>query len=254
MHNKANKLLTAVCLSASLAVVPTIKSSAQPSPEWSYGGAENPTRWAGLSPKFQLCEIGRNQSPINFSQANRKNSGKIEFNYQSTPLEVINNGHTIQVNYPKGSSINVNGKTYELLQFHFHTPSEHTVNQQAYALEGHLVHRNQDGKFAVVGVFLKEGDRNPFLESIWKNLPAKGKTQKISNVKIDASRLLPTSNSYYSYEGSLTTPPCSEGVTWIVMKRPIEASKEQIAKFASLYNVNARPVQPINGRQIWSID
>lgn len=254
MLNQTQKLLTTVCLSASLVVVPSIKSSAEPASDWGYGGAGNPTRWAELSPEYKLCEAGRDQSPVNFDKASSKNLGKIEYNYQPSTLEVVNTGHTIQVNYPKGSSIKINGKLYELLQFHFHTPSEHTVDEEAYALEGHLVHRNQEGRLAVVGVFIKEGNQNSFLESIWQNLPEAGKSKKVSNVKIDASRLLPASNSYYSYEGSLTTPPCSEGVTWIVMKTPIEASKEQIAKFVSLYEVNARPVQPINGRQIWSND
>lgn len=227
-----------------------VLASEKKAPHWSYGGAENPTQWGQLSKDFSLCELGRDQSPINIEDAVPGNSALIEFNYQSTPLEIVNNGHTIQINYGEGSSATIAGENYNLLQFHFHTPSEHTLNQKASAMELHLVHQNASGQLAVVGVMIDKGAQNPVLEAIWSNLPSKEGTKRPTHKMTNAKDLLPPGRSYYSYPGSLTTPPCSEQVSWNVMAQPIQASEEQIATFASVYPVNARPVQPTNGRII----
>ena len=220
--------------------------------DWSYGGAGNPTRWAELSEEYAVCETGNSQSPVDIATETQpqENSSKIEFNYQPMPLAVTNNGNTIQVNYPQGSSIKIKGQEYQLLQFHFHTPSEHTVDENAYAMELHLVHQNSEGNLAVVGVFIKQGQENATLQPIWENIPSEKGVKEVSTVTIDASSLLPENREYYSYTGSLTTPPCSEEVSWNVLKMPIEASAEQIEQFMEIYQMNARPVQPLNQRKV----
>ena len=144
----------------------------------------------------------------------------------------------------------INDEKYELVQFHFHTPSEHEINNKAAAMELHLVHRNEAGKLAVVGVMLTKGKENSLIKEIWENIPATGKTNTVSNIKINAANLLPSSKSYYSYTGSLTTPPCSEGVKWNVFVEPITVSEEQIEAFEKIYQVDARPIQPTNRRAI----
>lgn len=220
------------------------------SSHWEYGGAENPTQWGQLNRDFRLCEFGKSQSPISIKNAVVSTPASINFDYKPSPLVVINNGHTIQVNYEQGSSVNIDGEKYSLLQFHFHTPSEHTINGKASALELHLVHRNDAGNLAVVGVLLTEGNANPVIEEVWKNIPETGKTNTVSDRLINAANLLPKSKAYYSYSGSLTTPPCSEDVKWHLLVEPMTVSEEQVETFAKIYQVDARPIQPTNGRTI----
>jgi carbonic anhydrase len=219
---------------------------------WSYGGSRNPTRWGELSEDYILCETGKSQSPIDLPQEipADETAQPINFNYQRIPLTIKNNGHTIQVNYAPGSSIQINGETYQLLQFHFHTPSEHTVDEKAYGMEMHLVHQNHAGNFAVVGVLIEEGEENYFLQPLWDHFLESEGEKKLEKLMINAQSLLPEKREYYRYDGSLTTPPCSEGVNWYVMKTPIEASAEQIEQFMKIYQMNARPVQPLNRRKI----
>ncbi|PZO40682.1 MAG: carbonate dehydratase [Pseudanabaena frigida] len=217
---------------------------------WGYGGSENPTQWAKLSNDFALCELGRDQSPINIQDAVDGSPAKITFNYNPSPLEVVNNGHTIQVNYAPGSTVNINGDKYSLLQFHFHTPSEHNINEKAAAMELHLVHRNELGQLAVVGAMINKGKENSLIEDVWKNIPAVGETNTVSDRLVNATDLLPKSKAYYSYEGSLTTPPCSEGVKWNLFVEPLTLSEAQIDAFEKMYQVDARPLQPINGRVV----
>lgn len=221
---------------------------------WGYEGEFAPENWGELAPEFSTCKTGQKQSPINLQKkASSSNLPAIQFDYKYSPLEVINNGHTIKVKYAPGSSISIAGKRYELLQFHFHTPSEHQINSQTYPMVAHLVHKSSDGDLAVIGVLMKEGKANNFISALWSNIPKQSKTQKvIRGIQINASALPPANQSYYNYPGSLTTPPCSEGVNWIVLKTPIEVSKEQIQQFQSIYNGNARPVQPLNNRQVKS--
>ncbi|MGF1478606.1 MAG: carbonic anhydrase [Cyanophyceae cyanobacterium] len=220
-------------------------------PHWSYGGAANPTQWGRLGHDFALCEVGRDQSPINIDADNAIVGAKaeIDFNYGSVPLVVVNNGHTIQVNYAEGSTVRISGEEYELVQFHFHTPSEHTTSGQAYAMELHLVHRNAVGELAVLGIMMTEGIAHSAIATIWEHVPGE-KTKAVAESTINAADLLPSSVNYFSYGGSLTTPPCSENVRWYVFAEPIQVSQEQIDRFENLYPVNARPTQPINGRQI----
>lgn len=172
------------------------------------------------------------------------------FNYQASPLAVTNNGHSIQVNYAPGSTIDIDGAVYQLLQFHFHTPSEHQIAGKVAAMELHLVHRNTAGKLAVVGVMITEGRENPEIAKIWNAIPPSGNTNSIGNINFNAVNLLPAHKSYYSYAGSLTTPPCSEGVNWNILAEPITVSNAQLKKFQQFYPVNARPIQLTNTRKI----
>ena len=250
-------LLTTVIfgtITLGFATIPNVQANDQ-TVHWGYQGAGSPSEWGKLSPEFVTCEAGHSQSPIDIHSGKKKllsepDNTSIEFNYQSAPLEVVNNGHTIQVNYPKGSSVKIDGQKYELLQFHFHTPSEHTVEGEAYPMEVHLVHQNRSGEYAVIGLLLKEGQDNQLMKKIWKEIPTTGVTKTVSDISVNASSFLPANQTHYSYRGSLTTPPCSEGVRWYVMKEPIEASQEQIEQFRAIYKLNARPVQPLHGRVI----
>ena len=215
---------------------------------WSYNGENDPSHWGDLNSEYLICKTGSQQSPINFEEAQITNLPNIEFNYKNTSFKIINNGHTIEEKYEPGSFIKIDGKRYELLQFHFHAPSEHTVDGKHYPVEAHLVHKSEDGKLAVIGVFMKEGSSNDFLETVWTHIPTQEGEKMVQGVSVNASVLPPEDKSYYNYIGSLTTPPCSEGVSWNVMKTPIEVSSEQIAKFTAVYSGNARPVQPLNRR------
>ena len=194
------------------------------------------------------------QSPIDIETKDVTPAGDlapIRFNYQLSPLKIINNGFTVQVSYDAGSSITVNGESYELIQFHFHHPSETTIDGQKYDLELHLVHRNAQGKLAVVAVLLKSGAQNPPLRELWSYLPKDiGHEAEHKKVQLNAADFLPNDRNYYKFSGSLTIPPCTEGVTWLVMRTPVEVSPTQIAAFANLYPLNARPLQPLNGRSV----
>ena len=230
-----------------------VASKQKEKPHWGYIGEEGAENWSKLSPEFSSCELGIAQSPINIESPIEAKLNELEFDYQNSPLRIINNGHTIQVNYQSGSVLKLDGESYELVQFHFHHPSEHKVNDQNFPMELHLVHQNKKGSLAVVGVFLKQGEANKALEAIWKVLPDKqGKEQRIPNVEINASELLPTDQEFYRYYGSLTTPPCSETVNWIVYQQPIEVSVAQVEKFSKLFPINARPVQNLNRRFLLS--
>lgn len=219
--------------------------------QWSYQGQEAPEYWGKLATEYNTCAIGNQQSPIDIriQNVNDAELKEIEFAYKQTSLYIVNNGHTIEVDYAPGSFITLDGKKYNLLQFHFHDPSEHTVDGFNYPMEVHLVHQNPDGDLAVVAVFLEIGNENQVLKPLWENIPAeKGVTKTVAE-EINAAELLPTiSKNYYRYYGSLTTPPCSEIVNWIVMKEPIQVSSQQVKDFATLVGKNSRPTQNIGHR------
>lgn len=216
---------------------------------WSYVGAEGPTHWGNLSPAYGQCGTGSLQSPIDIPRHVASSTAAIEFHYRSTPLELINNGHTIQANYAPGSYILLDDERFELLQFHFHGLSEHTVGGRPFAMEAHFVHQSASGHLAVVGVFLKQGATNPFLGSLWDHLPQEANQKEApTGVSINGADLLPEDRSLIQYSGSLTTPPCSEGVFWNLLQTPVEVSEGQVASFTAIFRSNARPVQPLNGR------
>jgi carbonic anhydrase len=220
-------------------------------PHWSYGGHGGPAEWAAIDPANATCNLGKHQSPIDIHGAKTADLPAIAFHYQPSPLAVVDNGHTIQVNYAPGSWIGVGGARYELVQFHFHKPSEEKIDGKTHAMVAHLVHRNADGKLAVVAVLLDGGGRNAMIDAIWNHLPGeKEKEAVVSGVSVDASELLPNDHGYYTFQGSLTTPPCSEDVTWLVLKSPLGIANDEIEHFGTLFPMNARPTQPTNGRPI----
>ena len=222
-----------------------------PHPHWGYDGENGPSHWASLDPAYRACEVGKHQSPIAINDPTPKNLPAIEFSYQATPLKIIDNGHTIQVSYAPGSFITVNHHQYELQQFHFHHPSEEEVNGRSYPLVGHLVHKDAAGKLAVVAVLMDEGTANDVIQAIWTHLPEEqGKEVERVGLTVDATKLLPATRGYYTFTGSLTTPPCTEGVTWFVLKTPSQISRDEIALFAKHYPHNARPLQAANHRTI----
>jgi carbonic anhydrase len=240
----------ALCFFAALAPV-ALGQDAKPVHEWSYSGAERPKNWGTIKPDYQTCKIGHQQSPIDIRGAKKEALPPIQFDYKPATLKIINNGHTIQINYPPGSFITIGDKKYELKQFHFHHPSEEHINGKGYDMAAHLVHADSDGKLAVVAVLLKKGSANDMIAKIWENLPkTEGPESEVAGVEINASALLPSQTGYYTFAGSLTTPPCSESVTWFVLKNPSEISKTEIAAFGKIFPHDARPIQPTNGRTI----
>ena len=218
---------------------------------WGYQGNSGPQFWGDLQRDYHLCKAGNTQSPIDLTGAEGGVPAQIEFDYHLTPLSIVNNGHTIQVNYAPGSGITINGKRYELLQFHFHTPSEHAIEGGRSAMEMHLVHKNTAGQLAVIGIMMNLGEENMALSEIWPQLPRRaGDEQKIKGVLVNARDFLPRNATYFRYMGSLTTPPCSEGVNWYVMNTPVTVSVAQVESFARIIGENARPLQAINNRLI----
>jgi carbonic anhydrase len=222
-------------------------------PHWAYSGADGPSHWGDLSADFSACKDGKSQSPINITKGSSAELNDIEFDYKSSKLDIVNNGHTIQANYDSGSSIKVNGKKFDLLQFHFHGPSEHTVDGEHARMEMHLVHKADDGALGVVGVMIEEGRHNANFDNAWNNLPQHAGDHKDVGVVMKAASLLPDSRKYTTYSGSLTTPPCSEGVTWLVLNEPVKMSAKQIERFAKIVEKNNRPVQPVNGRSLRAV-
>jgi carbonic anhydrase len=214
---------------------------------WEYDGDSAPETWPVCT-----SDCGGNaQSPVNIAGATTDASlMALETHYEQVPIELINNGHTVEFEYEAGSVLKLNGDDYALLQFHFHTSSEHTVDGTQYPMEAHLVHRNSAGALAVIGIFFEEGSENAFLKNFSDHLPAAAEDHFSSEDVVNVESLLPSNAHYYTYTGSLTTPPCSEIVTWLVMKAPVEASALQISAMHSIVHDNYRPVQPLNGRTI----
>lgn len=222
-----------------------------PPAHWEYTGEEGPDHWGELDPNYAACRTGLAQSPIDISGALAGDLTPIAFSYQASALNIFNNGHTIQVNYDAGSSILYNEDTYQLLQFHFHHPSEHTINGQSFPMELHLVHKDASGNLAVVGVMLAEGAAdNPAFSVVFDNLPTEKGDPQPTELTIDAASLLPAETLYDTYSGSLTTPPCTQGVRWLVLQTPVEVSAAQLDAFGAIFAMNARPVQPLNTRDL----
>lgn len=220
-------------------------------PEWGYSGSDGPDHWGSLTPDFAPCKTGRRQSPIDIVGAHSKNLPPIVFDYKPEGLKVIDNGHTIQVNFDRGNSITIGTKRFNLIQLHFHHPSEEQIGGRSYDMVIHLVHSDDGGNLAVIAVLLTKGKSNAMVQSIWEHLPEqKRKESLVSGVEINPAKLLPTDREYYAFSGSLTTPPCKEGVSWFVLKTPTEVSPAEITHFAMRYPNNARPVQPLYGREV----
>lgn len=217
---------------------------------WGYFGEGGPAAWAQLKPEFGLCGRGTRQSPIDIRDGIAVDLEVPKFDYRPSGFSVIDNGHTVQVNVAPGNTVEVTGRRYELVQFHFHRPSEERINGRQYEMSVHLVHRDADGRLAVVAVVLERGAAQPVVQQVWNNLPLEKNEIVAAQTAIDLTALLPTDMRYYTYMGSLTTPPCSEGVLWMVMQQPVPVSTAQIGIFSRLYPMNARPVQQSAGRLI----
>ena len=220
---------------------------------WTYDGDTGPQAWANLKPEFNVCAIGKRQSPINIedSATLQGPAEPIIFNYSPSNGTVVNNGHTIQVDLAGDNSITVRGTNYKLVQFHFHHPSEERVNYKGFAMVAHLVHKSQEGQLAVVAVLLEPGQVNPLINKVWTYMPLdSGDKVRMPTSLVEMNELLPNDQRYYQFMGSLTTPPCSEGVLWLVLKQPMTVSREQLRLFSQLFPNNARPVQSANSRTI----
>lgn len=217
-------------------------------PHWEYRGKHGPDHWAEIDRANKVCAVGNQQSPIDLKGSIRADVEPLSPKWNKGAAKIINNGHTIQVNMPSGNVLKRDGLDYELLQFHFHAPSEHLVDDKAYPMEMHFVHRHaESGKLAVVGVFLTPGETNSTFAALAGNFPQHAGDEGTVPAFTPAE-LLPSSLHYWTYEGSLTTPPCSEIVTWLVVSQPLTVSAEDIKRFTSIYSANARPVLPTNRR------
>lgn len=220
-------------------------------PHWAYHGHHgNPAQWGELDQRFEACAKGTQQSPIDIRNTVRAELPALDFQYGSVSPTLVNNGHTVQVNVAPGQSLTVGDKRYELLQFHFHTPSEESVGGKRAAMVAHFVHRDAAGHLGVVAVLMQQGATNAAYQPLFKHLPRAGETITVEGLSLDLAQLLPQQRGYYAYEGSLTTPPCTEGVHWHVLKQPVKLGAEQIKAFRRLFNANARPLQPIHGRAV----
>lgn len=220
---------------------------------WDYEGANGPERWGQLKPEFNACAIGQRQTPIHIqeTQTLQGPAEPLQFAYRPSGGSVVNNGHTIQVDLEGDNTLTVRGSTYRLLQFHFHHPSEEKVNHKGFAMVAHLVHRNEQGQLAVVAVLIDPGEASPLIQKVWTHMPLDVNDRvRLPDGLIDMTELLPQDQRYYQFMGSLTTPPCTEGVLWMVLKQPMTVSREQMRLFAQLYPMNARPIQPVNGRVV----
>jgi carbonic anhydrase len=248
----ARVTLTLTVIVATLVAV----ARAQWKTPWDYEGARGAAHWSELDPDYAPCNTGKEQSPIDIQRAEQESLPSLRFQYRSGPLKyLIDNGHTIRVNYHDapggGNLLNVGGDRYHLTQFHFHRPSEEHVHGKQYAMVVHLMHDSADGKSVGVAVLIKAGRPNATVQRIWEHMPRiVGSEQDIAGVDVNPADLLPADTAYYTYEGSLTAPPCTEHVTWFILKTPLELSAGQIKAFAKLYPHDVRPVQPLNGRTV----
>jgi len=255
-----------------VAMISAASVYAKSNAHWGYSGHEGPKNWATLTVDNFACS-GKNQSPVNLTGFIAADLKPLKFNYQLGGYEIINNGHTVQVNYENGSSLELDGQTFNLLQVHFHAPSENHINGQSYPMKAHLVHANEQGDLAVVAIMFKQGipnkdlavkkdkygnrvivatpSANRWLKTIWSKMPKNAGEKHALLEKVNVADILPKDQAYYRFNGSLTTPPCSEGVRWLVIKDIVPVEKQQINAFINiLHEPNNRPIQPINSRNI----
>ena len=242
----------AVWLAAATLAAAASAARAEEHAHWSYSGATGPEHWASEDAAYAACGSGKHQSPIDIEKTSVEALPPIEFAYRPIPLTVTDTGHSFQVNAPPGSGgFTVGGGRYDLVQFHFHRPSEEEIHGHRQAMVVHLVHKNDKGELAVVAVLIQTGEPNAFLEEVFDHFPPKGTTEtKVAGTTVNIGDLLPQSHGYYTFEGSLTTPPCTEQVRWFVLKSPVHASKAQVQQFAARYPHDARPVQALNDRTV----
>ena len=241
---KRNIIIAALMLTS-------LSCAADHTSHWGYEGQEKPENWGKLSPEYSTCENGKNQSPINIDHALKTEHENLKFSFKPSKQEIINNGHTVQVNVSGDNQLILDDQIFTLQQFHFHTPSENTIKGKSYPMEAHFVYKNKDGELTVVALMFNNGEANPEIAKAWQQMPTEIDNKTILEKTVDIKTLFPKKLDYYRFSGSLTTPPCSEGVRWIVLEQAVTASDEQIQKFHSImHHNNNRPVQSLNGRVI----
>jgi carbonic anhydrase len=219
-------------------------------PHWGYEGAAGPAAWGGLRPEFATCNQGQRQSPIDIRDGLAVDLEPVRFDYRASPFAVIDTGRTLQVNVAAGNHIDLGGRRFELRRVQFHRPAEHRIDGRSFEMTAHLIHEDEKGRQAVVAVLLEPGPAQPAVQTVWNHIPLEKNEEFAARVSLDPSELLPADRRYYTYMGSLTTPPCSEGVQWVVMRMPVTMAPEQIELFARIYPMNARPLQASGDRRI----
>lgn len=245
-----NPMCFAVLSGAIALLIGTVGYSADSGPHWGYEGETGPEHWAKLSPDFAACSAGVNQSPVDIVDALDADLAPLEFDYRSGSTEVVNNGHTLQVNVKPGNWLMTGDEKFELLQFHFHSPSEHHVEGQSFPLEAHFVHQGEKGNLVVVGIMFHAGEHNDDLEAIGNAGPKQAGRTNPFDIDFSVLDFYHDHEFYYRYNGSLTTPPCSEGVRWYVLKETQPVSLEQAAAFVDMIGEDARGPQPLNARLV----
>lgn len=241
------KLLAALAFSACFSL------QASEHAHWSYEGQEAPTHWGKLSPDFSLCETGKNQSPVDIHGALKTTHEGLKLAYQTGPQHIVNNGHTIEVETSPGNTLTIDNDIFTLQQFHFHAPSENEIDGKTFPLEAHFVYKDQQGALTVMALMFEQGQTNQELEKAWRQMPSALNKPESLTTPLNVGALIPATDSehYYRFSGSLTTPPCSEGVRWLVLETPATISAAQVAQFtAAIHHANNRPIQPLNGRVI----
>ncbi|MBX3069090.1 MAG: carbonic anhydrase family protein [Thermomicrobiales bacterium] len=237
--------------SASTAIAQSTPEAEEEPPHWNYEGDNGPEEWGSLDESYAACDAGSAQSPIDIAGAGETEAVDVAVDFATiAPMRIINNGHTVQVNIDPGSSAEIDSVHYNLLQFHFHAPSEHAIDGERQAMELHFVHKTDETATAVLGLLLREGQANAALEPVFANMPAEAGDEQSVDVELDLAAVLPSNPTTFRYGGSLTTPPCTEGVSWIVFAEPVEISTEQLAIFQAIHPNNARPLQEVNDRDV----
>ena len=250
MSHRVGKLFCIICLIFFRLAVTRAQHQHPTHMAWDYGDSRGPTHWGELEPDFAACKNGYHQSPVDIRHPQSADLPAIHFDYKQSPLHIIDNGHTIMVNYGPGSYMFVGNDRYELKQFHFHRPSEEKIAGKAYDMVVHLVHADEQGNLAVVAVLLEQGPANALVDELWHDLPKKKEKEELKDVEIDVAGLLPEDRHYYSFSGSLTTPPCTENVRWFVLKHPVTVSPTEVKRFSEIYRNDARPTQPLHDRVV----
>ncbi|CAN5358382.1 hypothetical protein BH09PSE5_BH09PSE5_50590 [soil metagenome] len=225
-------------------------SASRPLAPWDYHGAGAPHKWGSLDPAYSTCSSGKRQSPIDIRDGIQVELEPLRFEYKPSSFSVIDDGHTVQVNVAPGNFVSVMGRRFELVEFHFHRPAEEVVEGKRYDMVVHMLHRDEQGKLAMVAVLLDKGTPQQVVQAVWNNLPLERGEAVPARVELDPMQLLPVDRNYFTYMGSLTMPPCTEGVLWMVLRQPVQVSEEQIDIFSRLYPMNARPLQEASGRLI----
>jgi carbonic anhydrase len=241
-------ILKSLLLTPVLVLVLAVPAMAQET-EWDYEGERGPSHWGSLDPAFSACSTGSSQSPIDLRGADDVRAERIRAAYRPTPLLVENNGHTVEGIPEEEQTLRIGAKRFSLVQFHFHTPSEHAVTGRRYPLEVHFVHQALDGERAVFGVLVRPGDRNEAFAKLGR-LPRRERGEREVHEPVNLRGLMPRRLTAFRYDGSLTTPPCSEGIRWNVADSYIEMSRRQIRRLRAIIGASARPLQPRNGREL----